>query len=46
MPPVTPSVHGWEVSREWSWEEHAKPWVGGMVTSISVPYATPGVSSV
>lgn len=24
MPPVIPSVHDWEVSREWSWEDHGK----------------------
>lgn len=22
--PVRPSVHSWEVSRQWSWEEHGK----------------------
>lgn len=24
MAPVRPSVHSWEVSRAWSWEEHSK----------------------
>lgn len=29
----------------WSWEEHGKPWLEGMIASISVPNAALRMSS-